>query len=126
MPDDALAGQVTALQVSQAKTETALDFLKRDTEAIRQSQHGVNNELQKLVASEGRMVLQMEVLAKAQTDAQVATTKLADSVAILNDSRHSQAGGWQMAVRIGVIASGIITIAGTALAAIAHISGVLR
>lgn len=126
MPDDALAGQVTALQVSQAKTETALDFLKRDTEAIRQSQHGVNNELQKLVASEGRMVIQMEALAKAQTEAQAATAKLADSVAVLNNTNHEISGGWQMAARIGVIVGAIITITGTALAAVAHVVGVIR
>lgn len=121
-----VADRVGSVETGLAKVETAQEFLKRDTEAIRQSQHHLANEMQKLVASESKMVGQLEALALAQTNSQTETATLAKVVRDLNEIHLRQAGGWQLSIRIASIVVACVTTIGALFAVVAQATGILR
>jgi prophage DNA circulation protein len=141
MSDDGHEGTTAARMGERvARVETMQEYLKRDTEAIRVSQHALAGEMQKFVIAEQKMTNAIETLITTQTNTQQEMASMAQAIRSLGEitatfmtmktdlinlveEQHKRIGAWGLATKVGAIVIGFVTVVGGIVAIIAHFGG---
>lgn len=144
MSDDGHEGTTVARMGERvARVETMQEYLKRDTEAIRTSQHALAGEMQKFVQAEQKMTNAIEGLATAQTHTQTEMSAMAAAIRALGEitstfmtmktdlvelveEQHKRIGAWGLATKVGTIVIGFVTFLGGIVAVAAYVGGLFH
>jgi hypothetical protein len=144
MSDDGHEGTTAARMGERvARVETMQEYLKRDTEAIRVSQHALAGEMQKFVVAEQKMTNAMETLISTQTNTQQEMASMASAIRALSEitatfmtmktdlinlveEQHKRIGAWGLATKTGAVVIGFVTLMSGIVAVAAYIGGLFH